>query len=120
MSDKITLEIPKKSEFISIIRLAASAIVNKLEFNIDEVDDIKIIISEISVMLIKSIENDSKKLRFEFTLENNSIKIDVEDLNEGSFNIDKEDLSMLIIESLADEFRVDQNNNKVYILKKCS
>ena len=120
MSDKITLDIPKKSDFISIIRLTASSIVNKLEFNIDEVDDLKVLVAEISVMFIRYIKEDNRNLRFEFTLDEDLIKIDVTDLNEGDFSIDEEDLSMLIIESLSDEYNIDEENKRVTIVKKCS
>jgi serine/threonine-protein kinase RsbW len=120
MSDKITLDIPKKSDFISIIRLTTSSIVNKLEFNIDEVDDLKILVSELSVMFIRYIKDDNKNLRFEFTLDEDLIKIDVVDLNEGNFKINEDDLSMMIIESLSDEYSIDEDNKRVTIVKKCS
>jgi serine/threonine-protein kinase RsbW len=120
MSDKITLDIPKKSDFISIIRLTTSSIVNKLEFNIDEIDDLKILVSEISVMFIRYIKDDNRNLMFEFTLDEDLIKIDVTDMNQGLFKIDDDDLSMLIIESLSDDYMVDEEKKRVTIVKKCS
>ncbi|SHI37531.1 serine/threonine-protein kinase RsbW [Dethiosulfatibacter aminovorans DSM 17477] len=120
MSDRITLDIPKKSDFISIIRLTTSSIVNKLDFNIDEVDDLKILVAEISVMFIRYIKDDNRNLRFEFILDGDLIKIDVTDMNEGDFRVEDDDLSMLIIESLSDEYSIDEEGKRVTIVKKCS
>lgn len=71
-------------------------------------------------MFIRYIKEDNRNLRFEFTLDEDLIKIDVTDLNEGDFSIDEEDLSMLIIESLSDEYNIDEENKRVTIVKKCS
>lgn len=46
MSDVLKFSVPGKPEYVSMIRLAISSIANTAGFNIEEIDDIKIAVSE--------------------------------------------------------------------------
>ena len=46
MSDILRFSVPGKPEYVSIIRLAVSSAANTAGFNIEEIDDIKIAVSE--------------------------------------------------------------------------
>lgn len=45
-SQKIEIKIPSLSEYVGVVRLAASGIANRLNFNHEEIEDIKIAVSE--------------------------------------------------------------------------
>jgi len=51
MKETIKLEIPKKSEFISIIRLTTSFVANNVGFNVEEIDDLKVVVFQIQLIL---------------------------------------------------------------------
>ncbi|BEP27677.1 ATP-binding protein [Helicovermis profundi] len=46
MKDSILISLPLKSEYISVARLTASIIANKVGFDIEEIEDIKVAIGE--------------------------------------------------------------------------
>jgi len=120
--ENVKLIIPKKSEYLSTIRLTTSALSNINEYNIDDIEDLKVIISEICNFFINNIEKNVKPLEIEYFIENDTFKIEVSDLNEGEItenNKINSEMCILIIESLADEFEIDLENKKISFEKTC-
>lgn len=117
--DKIFLEIPKKSEYMSTIRLTSSALSNLKGFNVDEIEDIKVIISEICTFFINNIANIYEPLNICYEISDNNLKIEVTDLNEGIITDESlSDMSIMIIESLSDSYNFDLKNKKI-TFEKC-
>lgn len=120
--ENVKLIIPKKSEYLSTIRLTTSAISNINGYNIDEIDDIKVIISEICIFFINSNEKNDKPFEIEYFIEKNKLKIEVCDLNDGEItenNKTDSEMCILIIESLADKYKVDLQNKRICFEKTC-
>lgn len=114
--DNIVLKIPKKSEYMSTIRLTTSALANSNGFNIDEIEDIKVLVSEICTFFIKNIENSSKDFEITYHICNEKIKVCIVDLNNGNIiknNNINNDMSIMIIESLSDNYKYDLNNKTI-------
>lgn len=116
--DSILLKIPKKSEYISTIRLTTSALVNLKEFNIEEIEDIKVIISEICTFFIENIEGKTQAFEIEYQIFEDKITIRVCDLNkvnkEQISKVNLEDsMSIMIIESLSSSYKYDLDNNTI-------
>lgn len=110
--DRVLLRIPKKSEYMSTIRLASSALSNLRGFNIDEIEDIKVTVSEICTFFINNLKNDINDLEINYEIFSNKIIVTVADLNEGQIPKDclKDNMSIMIIESLSDNYSYDLNN----------
>lgn len=51
-TDTVELSIPAKAEFVSIARLAVSAVASRLQFSIEEIEDVKLAVSEALVNAI--------------------------------------------------------------------
>lgn len=114
--EKINLTIPKKSEYMSTIRLTTSALSNLNDFNVDEIEDIKVIISEVCSFFINNIKNNSEPLNIKYEVCDNRLSIEVTDLNSGEIseeNNANSDMSIMIIESLADNYTFDLENKKI-------
>lgn len=115
--EKVKLILPKRSEYISTIRLTTSALSNiGGDFNIDIIEDLKVIVSEICIFFINNINNNDKPLEIEYLIEKNLFKVIVTDLNEGEINKDNKtnsEMCMLIIESLSDCYEIDLENKKL-------
>ncbi|HBC30561.1 MAG TPA: hypothetical protein DC024_04855 [Clostridiales bacterium] len=113
--DEILLKIPKKSEYMSTIRLTSSALSNLKGFNIDEIEDIKVIISEICTFFIKNLSLSTEELEISYQVFPNKIIVTVADLNAGEISEDSlnDDMSVMIIESLSDNFNYDLNNKTI-------
>ena len=117
--DNIYLKIPKKSEYMSTIRLTTSAVSNLKGFNVDDIEEIKVIISEICTFFINNIEQVTEPLDMVYEISENKIKIEVTDLNEGIINEESlGDMSIMIIESLSDSHNFDLKNKKI-TFEKC-
>lgn len=115
--EKVKLILPKRSEYISTIRLTTSALSNiGGDFNIDIIEDLKVIVSEICIFFINNISNNDKPLEIEYLIEKSLFKVIVTDLNEGEINKDNKtnsEMCMLIIESLSDRYEIDLESKKL-------
>ncbi|HQO95060.1 MAG TPA: hypothetical protein PK516_04305 [Sedimentibacter sp.] len=113
--DKILLKIPKKSEYMSTIRLTSSSLFNLNGFNIDEIEDIKVIISEICTFFIMNLSRSTEDFEISYQVFKNKIIVTVADLNDGELSDESlnNDMSILIIESLSDNFNYDLNNKTI-------
>ncbi|MDD2396423.1 MAG: ATP-binding protein [Tissierellia bacterium] len=113
--DKILLKIPKKSEYMSTIRLTSSALSNINRFNIDEIEDIKVIVSEICTFFIKNLNRNTEDFEISYQVSQNKIIVTVADLNDGELSVESlnDDMSIMIIESLSDNFNYDFNNKTI-------
>lgn len=118
--DKINLNIPKKSEYMSTIRLTTSALSNLNGFNIDDIEDLKVIISEVCTFFISNIEENNKPLSIEYQVEEEKLIVEVSDLNDGKIdekNKANSEMCIMIIESLADNYNFDLENKKIIFEK---
>ena len=113
--DKVLLRIPKKSEYMSTIRLTSSALSNLKGFNIDEIEDIKVVISEICTFFINNLKNNSDDFQINYEIFPDKLAVTVADLNEGRLSGDclKDNMSIMIIESLSDTYNYDLNNKTI-------
>ena len=55
-NDIFKLTIPSKPDYISVARLTSSSIANKIGFNIDDIDDIKVSIAEACINALNKSE----------------------------------------------------------------
>lgn len=118
--EKINLTIPKKSEYMSTIRLTTSALSNLYDFDVDEIEDIKVIISEVCTFFISNIENFAEPLNIKYEISHDKLSVEVSDLNSGEIsdlNKSNSEMSIMIIESLADRYEFDLENKKIIFEK---
>src|SRR6056297_155959 len=107
--EKIKIQIPKKSDYISTLRLTTSSIASKIGFDIDALEDIKMLISEVCIFLIKNFKDDKNPIELKYILQNDKISISILDTNIKEINYDIEDMSIMIIKSLADDVLIKNN-----------
>ncbi|MCF6465972.1 ATP-binding protein [Clostridium sp. Cult2] len=97
------LTIPSKPDYISVARLTSSSIANKVGFNIDDIDDIKVSIAEACINAL----NRAEHIDIKFTIQENKFIMSVN--NVSMYDNNNEDtnkemkLGILIIKSLMDE-----------------
>lgn len=109
--ETIKMEVTANPEYVSIIRLTVSGIANKVGFSLDDIEDIKVAVSEACTNAIKHSLDD--KFLVEFSILNNGLSIEVQDKGTG-YDVDslqepdlanpKEGgLGLFIIKTLMDE-----------------
>lgn len=109
--DIINLSIPKKAEYISIVRLTASGLANNMSLSIDDIEDIKVCVGEACVNSLIKKDNDKISVIFEIEEEKIIIKISdtLENIPEDIKEKRDRDLGLLIIKSLMDEVKFTHN-----------
>ncbi len=107
--DTVSVLVPSKPEYVSVVRLTASGIASRMGFDIDDIEDIKVSISEvINRMIDKRISFEgikidfhlySDRIRIDFRLSGSSPR-DIFESEEGNFALE-------IIRSLMDEVNLN-------------
>ena len=76
---KVVLTIPMRAEYVSIARLTAAGVANRLGFDIETIEDIKVSLSEVCNRIIstqdKFAEGYNAECKIEFILSCNSLEI---------------------------------------------
>lgn len=103
LNDRVSVRIPNKADYISLIRLISSAIGSKVGYNIDEIDDLKVAMGEACIISFEPEDRDEVEISFEI-LED---KLEIQISSSKNMSIGEESkearLSKMIIESLMDE-----------------
>lgn len=119
--DRIYLTIPDKPEYVSVVRLTASAVANRIGFNVEDIEDIKVAIAEACTCVLKN-DMGVNNLDIEFSIYNDRLEMKVKNSsisseNQKSFEINSEkskekELGLFIIKSLMDEVEIIINNER--------
>jgi len=84
--DLIEIKIPSKSEYVSVVRLTASGIANRLGFSYEDIEDIKMAIGEACVNCIQHAypkRSDKDRIVVKFILNISYLEIIVRDFGKG-------------------------------------
>lgn len=108
IKDVIKLSIPRKPDYVSLVRLTTSGIAHSMGLNIDDIEDIKVCIGEACINSLSVNNSEEIKLVFEVTKDKLTIRVNnVEEISEeitDELETFKElELGLLIIKSLMDE-----------------
>ena len=123
--ETIKMEIPANPDYVSILRLTTSGIANKLGFSMDDIEDMKVAVSEACSNAVKHSEDN--KVSINFNLLNNGIQIEIIDNGKGYDvdSIETPDLSnpkegglgLFIIRTLMDEVNISSRGNQGTTIK---
>src|SRR5699024_2323758 len=88
--DFIEMKIPAKAEYVGVVRLTISGIASRMGFNYEDIEDLKIAISEAVTNVVKhAYENERQgELRIAFGVHEDKIEMIVADRGE-SFNVNE-------------------------------
>ena len=125
----VELRIPGEAEWVAVARLTAAAIASRLDFSLDEIDDLKLAVAEACTNAIRR-GAESAPIELIFTAQPDSIVVAVRDLATSSHleSVDEDDdeqervegLGLFIIRSLMDDvdFRVDPKTGGELVMTK--
>ena len=123
--ETIKMEIASNPEYVGIIRLTTSGIANKVGFSMDDIEDIKVAVSEACTNAIKHSEDDVFYITFNILENGITIEIqdkgkgcDIESIPQPDLNNPKENgLGLFIIKTLMDEVSIESKDNQGAIIK---
>lgn len=119
--DSVTLILPAKSEYVSTARLTVSSVANRIGFNIDEVEDIKVAVSEVLNMILSRVGNkiDQYKILFEINRDKLEITFTGHEMELGCFDSEVEnEYGLYIMKALMDTVELCNNNHSIVMTKK--
>jgi len=73
--DRIELLLPFKAEYVSVARLTVSGIANRIGFDIEVIEDIKVSVSEVCSKLVRTGSKTEKDYRVVFDVFENKLDI---------------------------------------------
>ncbi|MGL4912612.1 MAG: ATP-binding protein [Romboutsia sp.] len=119
------MEITSNPEYVGIIRLTTSGIANKIGFSMDDIEDIKVAVSEACTNSIKHSNDDTFYITF--SILENGMTIEIEDKGKGydiqsiptpDLNNPRENgLGLFIIQTLMDDVSIESKENQGTIIK---
>ena len=110
----VTLILPPVATMVRVGRLTASSIASLADMSIDDIDDIKIAVSEMITLLIQSGSRSTITLRFETTAD--AFSVEASTPSEGS-NLGRNDLALAtaVLEAVADEHQIASTDDRILL-----
>lgn len=109
--DRISIVIPASPEYLRVVRLVAAGLAARLRFTIDDIEDLKIAVDELSAYLTGAQGRDGS-LTIVFGIDGDRIEIE----GEGSFapgqkvRAELTELSRMILATVADSASLEQRD----------
>lgn len=120
-TDNVALILPTKNEYVSTARLTASSIANRIGFNIDEVEDIKVAVSEVCNIILSRAGQTVKQYKVSFEICNDKLEITFTG-NETPFecfgDAIENDYGVYIMKALMDSVELCNNSHSIIMTKK--
>ncbi|NLM11231.1 MAG: anti-sigma regulatory factor [Clostridiaceae bacterium] len=119
--DEIIIKLPKKAEYVGFIRLTVSGLVSKIGFDIDTVEDIKVVVSEICTRIVSSDCDSNEYYDVKFKLFTDGFRAFFKVPNclaDNLFEGDSGEFAKAIISSLTDEFSITCDDDCIITIGK--
>lgn len=107
---EICLSVPAEPEFVMSLRLFFSGLGTVAGFDVEELEAMKLVISE---MLVMSVKDEQETVDFKFELGNGELSLRAN----VTFD-DRDDLSLKIMEALSEELTTDDVETVVKFIKE--
>lgn len=118
MTDRITLTVPASGEYAKTVRMTAAALVSRMDFTYDEVDDVRIAAEEAFVYAIDTMPEGSD-VRMQFGVGDDEIEIVARLGNEHGASDDEAErnaaYATFILQSVCDRFEFASDENGPYL-----
>ncbi|OPX45378.1 serine-protein kinase RsbW [Ruminiclostridium hungatei] len=119
--DNVALILPMKREYVSTARLTASSVANRIGFNIDEIEDIKVAVAEVCNIILSKVTNGADQYRVCFDIQGNTLRITFTGEN-IPFDCFKDSLEneygLYIMKALMDSVELCNNDDSIVMTKK--
>lgn len=114
--ENIELTLPINSAYVSAIRLTASSIANRMNFNIDETEDVKAAVSEACTFIIKkSNPAVNKEFKVSFILIDKTLEINIVSENMNMPDNLEDEMGLMMIKALSDSFEILSKEKNLFI-----
>lgn len=119
--DNIEIVLPFKAEYVSVARLTASGVANRVGFDIDTIEDIKVAVAEVCNKLVStgSTKACSYKILFFISSKGLTVAFDCEDKSlRCLFGDGNDELGLSIINALMDDVELCSDGSYLLSMSK--
>ncbi len=119
--DVITLKVPAKPEYVMVTRLTSAAVANRIGFDVDQIEDIKMSVAEAIILLINQPVRPNEIL-IDFSVEIDGIYIEIngeglwEDGDKSTNYNEQTQLSRFILSSMMDKVEFKTDNGQMHAI----
>jgi serine/threonine-protein kinase RsbW len=100
ITDQVTIEMPADGAYLSVLRTATAGLAARLDFTLDEIEDLRIAVDEACGMLLAQAAADAN-LECDFTLGSDSISIAVSAQSQQPRPPSRETFAWTVLSALA-------------------
>jgi serine/threonine-protein kinase RsbW len=111
VSEKVGLTVPAALEFVRIARLTASGVASRLGFDVDEIEDLRVAVDELSSILVDP--PGGSQLELSFTSTTDGIEIEGRRTIDGGTPPAVDELTRQILAAVVDEYDVESEDSVV-------
>jgi serine/threonine-protein kinase RsbW len=109
-SETVRLTIPAAHEFVRIARLTVSGVASRLGFDVDEIEDLRVAVDELSSLLVGASGNG--QLELSFAPREDGLEIEGRASVGDGFEPAVDDLTRQILTVVVDEYEVDAGDGE--------
>ncbi|MDR8408881.1 anti-sigma factor [Nonomuraea sp. 3-1Str] len=117
--DVVSIRLPAASAYLSVLRTATAGLAARLDFTLDEIEDLRIAVDEACAMLLNEAVPGTD-LTAEFELSGQEMQVTVEVATVGSSAPKRDDFAWMVLTALADdvEAATDSPDRMAIVLRK--
>jgi serine/threonine-protein kinase RsbW len=110
MTETVRLMIPAALEFVRIARLTASAVASRVGFDVEEIEDLRVAVDELSSILVDAASGD--ELALSFTPSSTGIEIEGRTRVDATRVPEIDELTRQILAAVVDEYGIDTDGDE--------
>lgn len=118
-SDRVEVSVPLRTEFLSTVRTVAAALGADAGFSIDEIDDLRLAISEVVSSFVEADQQGDRdsddRIDVAFGIDSDTLTVEIT-TRRGKIPVDLDDLAAGILGSVVD--RCDISTHTVHLAKR--
>ncbi|MCF6470196.1 anti-sigma factor [Nonomuraea sp. MG754425] len=117
--DVVSIRLPAASAYLSVLRTATAGLAARLDFTLDEIEDLRIAVDEACAMLLSEAVPGTD-LTAEFELTGQEMQVRVEVATVGSSAPKRDDFAWMVLTALADDVDAvtDSRDRMAIVLRK--
>ncbi|MEU8365238.1 anti-sigma factor [Nonomuraea fuscirosea] len=117
--DVVSIRLPAASAYLSVLRTATAGLAARLDFTLDEIEDLRIAVDEACAMLLSEAVPGTD-LTAEFELTGQEMQVRVEVATVGSSAPKRDDFAWMVLTALADDVDAvtDSPDRMAIVLRK--
>jgi serine/threonine-protein kinase RsbW len=119
LRDVVTVRLPADSAYLSVLRTATAGLAARLDFNLDEIEDLRIAVDEACAMLLAQAVPGTD-LTCEFELTDDAMSVAVSVLTVDGRQPSRDTFAWTVLSSLAGDVdaRVDADDRVIIVMQK--